>query len=64
MNANVGSIDKIVRFILGAALLSLVFLIQGPERWLGLTGIILLGTGLISWCPIYFLFGINTCAKK
>ena len=47
---NVGKMDRIIRIILGLALLSLVVLV--PTQW-GWLGLIFLITGLVSWCPIY-----------
>lgn len=61
MNRNVGSIDRIVRIILGIALLSPLFLLQGNMRWWGLIGVVLLLTGFVGWCPAYGLFGISSC---
>ena len=29
--------------------------------WFGLAGLIFLVTGIVGWCPIFALFGINTC---
>ena len=49
--------------VIGLALLSLVFLVEGDIRWWGLVGAILVGTGFIGWCPAYLPFGINTCKK-
>ena len=63
MNANVGNTDKIVRLVLALALFSLFFLLPGNEKWLGALGIVPLVTGLVNWCPLYMLFGINTCSK-
>lgn len=61
--ANVGSIDKILRIVVGAALLVLTFV--GPFTatlypW-GLIGIVPLVTGLIGWCPLYSILGLSTC---
>jgi hypothetical protein len=64
MNLNVGSTDRILRIVAGLALLSLVVLLDGAARWLGLIGIVPLATGLVRWCPAYTLFGINTCGAK
>lgn len=61
MNANVGSTDKSIRVVLGIVLLSLFFILEGNLRYLGLIGIIPLVTAAIGWCPLYTLFGINTC---
>jgi len=59
---NVGGIDRILRIIVGLALLSLVFI--GPKTLWGLVGVIPLGTGLVRFCPAYLPFGIKTCAKS
>jgi cadmium resistance protein CadD (predicted permease) len=63
MKANVGKIDKGVRLVLALALFSLFVLLQGDRKWLGLLGFVPLLTGLISWCPLYTLFGVNTCKR-
>jgi hypothetical protein len=59
---NVGTVDKVIRIILGLALLALVFV--GPQTPWGWIGIIPLATGLIGFCPLYSVFGINTCPTK
>lgn len=59
---NEGKIDRTLRVILGAALLSLVFV--GPQTAWGWVGVVPLVTGLIGNCPVYSLFGINTCNVK
>ena len=61
MKVNVGGIDKALRIIVGIGLLSLIFLVEGPAKWWGLIGLIPLGTGLFSFCPLYALFGLSTC---
>jgi len=61
MNANVGSIDRTVRVILGLAILSAVFWAPGSARWFGLIGLVPLLTAFIRFCPLYTVFGINTC---
>lgn len=63
MNANVGKIDKRVRLVLALVLFSLFFVLQGDLKWLGLLGMVPLATGLVSWCPLYMLFGVNTCRR-
>lgn len=63
MNANVGKIDKMVRLVLALVLFSLFFVLQGDLKWLGLLGIVPLATGLVNWCPLYMLFGVNTCRR-
>lgn len=64
MKKNVGSFDKIFRIVVGLGLLSLLFLLEAPMRYLGLIGLVPLGTALMGWCPLYTLFGINTCKVK
>ncbi|MCK6559764.1 DUF2892 domain-containing protein [candidate division KSB1 bacterium] len=64
MKANVGSLDKTVRLILALVLFSLYFVLEGNLRFLALVGFIPLLTGLVSWCPLYALFGLSTCPAK
>jgi hypothetical protein len=45
-------------------LLSLVFVLDGSNRWWGLIGLPLLATGVLRWCPAYLPFGIKTCKTK
>jgi len=61
--ANVGTVDKVVRIVVGAALIALTFVGPYTETlypW-GLIGIVPLVTGLIGWCPAYSILGIKTC---
>lgn len=64
MQTNVGKVDRLLRFVAGIALLSLLFLLQSPLKWLGLLGIAYIATGLLRWCPAYSVLGINTCETK
>jgi len=61
MNANVGTVDRVMRIIIGLALISLVFI--GPQTPWGWIGIVPLATALVRWCPLYTLLGINTCNR-
>ncbi len=63
MEANVGGADRVARIVVGIALLSLFFLLEGGARWWGLVGVVLIATGLLRWCPAYIPFGIKTCRK-
>ena len=63
MRSNVGPLDRTIRIIVGLALLSLFFLLEGPAHWLGLIGFGPLLTGLVRWCPGYVPLGINTCRR-
>jgi hypothetical protein len=61
MKQNVHNIERIVRIIVGLAIVSLVFI--GPQSAWGWLGLIPLATGIIGWCPPYALFGFSTCKK-
>lgn len=63
MRANVGSVDRVVRSVLGLAILSLWFVLEGPSRWWALVGLVPLVTALIGWCPAYGALGLSTCRK-
>lgn len=56
---NVGSVDRMLRIVLGIVLLALVFV--GPKTMWGLIGVVPLVTGLFRTCPLYSLLGIRTC---
>jgi hypothetical protein len=64
MNANVGGMDRILRIVVGIALLSLFFILQGNARYIGLLGIVAIATGVFRFCPAYTLLGVNTCSTK
>jgi len=57
MKKNVGAAQKRLRVVAGILLLSLLFVLDGNARWLGLLGLIPLLTGLFSFCPVYWLVG-------
>lgn len=68
MTANVGSFDRILRFVIGVALIALPFvtvysLWDSPVMTYGAiaAGSVLVLTALISICPLYSLFGVRTC---
>ncbi len=63
MSTNVGGIDRILRIVVGIALL--LFAITGKPatgfNWVGWIGVVPLLTAAIGWCPAYTLLGMNTC---
>ena len=62
---NVGGIDRILRIVVGLALIAGFFLNPDASlRWLYLIGIVPLATGLFSTCPLYSLLGVSTCPMK
>ena len=62
MSRNEGTVDRALRIILGLALIALVFV--GPQTAWGWVGVVPLATGLVGFCPLYRLLGINTCAIR
>ena len=62
MVKNVGIVDKVLRTVLGIALLAMVFF--GPQTPWGWLGLIPLATAAMSWCPLYNLLGISTCPVR
>jgi len=64
MQVNVGKTDKTIRIIAGIALLSLILILEGGWRWIGLLGLVPLATALANRCPLYVPFGINTANNK
>mgnify|MGYP002713095782 CR=1 FL=1 len=62
---NEGTIDRVLRVILGAGLILGYFLNpDGAWSWAYWLGLIPLVTGLVGWCGIYAALGINTCKLK
>ncbi len=59
MSKNVGGIDRILRIVVGLALIGLTLAgIIGMWGWIG---VVPLATAAIGWCPAYLPFGIRTC---
>ena len=67
MKANMGTTDKVIRIVLAAAIAGLYLggVISGTIAIVGLAvvGIFVL-TSLIGFCPMYAIFGLNTCKTK
>ena len=66
MQKNVGGIDKILRLVIGVALIGWGVMNQ---NWLGAIGILPLMSGLMSTCGLYSILGISTscgscCSNK
>lgn len=58
MKNNVGTTDKLIRFVIGA-----LFLIAAViwSWWLLIPAVISFVTAITGFCGLYSLFGINTC---
>ena len=63
MTANVGTVDRLARIVLGLALIAfaLGYIAPGTSwSWVGWIGVVPILTALFSTCPAYSLFGIST----
>ncbi len=64
MSANVGSADKIIRFVI-AAVAVILAIATGPSAILGIilfiVAAVMVLTALVGVCPLYKLIGVNTC---
>ena len=60
MKCNVGTTDKIIRILLGLAIIA-----AGAyfKTWWGAVGIVPLFAA-VGWCPAYVPFGISSCSTK
>ena len=59
MKCNVGGVERGIRIVVGALLVSLVFV--GPQTPWGWIGILPLATGIFGFCPAWLGLGINAC---
>jgi hypothetical protein len=58
MKKNVGGVDRLIRIVLGVALLASGIMYHS---WWGAIAIIPFATALINFCPLYTVLGIKTC---
>ena len=62
MTTNMGGTDRILRIVLGLALIVMTLTgVIGAWGWLGL---IPLATAAFGFCPLYKMLGMNTCPMK
>lgn len=62
MKSNVGGIDRILRIVLGIALIALT--VTGTIGLWGWIGVVPLATAAMGSCPLYTLLGFSTCPVK
>lgn len=69
MTANLGTVDRVVRLVLGIILLAIPFLSGMTLFESGLAtaisvilGLVMLATSSMKFCPLYRIFGIRTCS--
>lgn len=67
MKKNMGSTDRILRIII-AAVFAILYFTGTVSGTLGLVllilGAVFVLTSLMSFCPLYTIFGLSTCATK
>ena len=61
MIANIGTVDRVLRIVIGLLLIVLAY--GGTIGAWGYLGIVPLLTGVVRFCPAYKLLGMDTCAK-
>jgi hypothetical protein len=67
MTANVGSVDRVLRALLGIVLILAPFvsgaaMFQGPLMWVSvIVGAVMLFTAVTRFCLLYRVLGITTC---
>lgn len=59
MSKNLGGLDRILRLLVGIALIALA--VTGVIGVWGYIGVVPLLTAAIGWCPAYLPLGIRTC---
>lgn len=65
MKTNTGSTDRIIRIVLAIIIGYYAYSTSFETAWLQIVlyvvSVILLLTAFVKFCPLYMLFGINTC---
>jgi len=67
MTANIGSIDRIARLIIGLLLIAYAIPLGFAHtgwNWVGWIGVVPLLTAIFGFCPAYSLLGVSTCPMK
>jgi hypothetical protein len=60
---NVGKVDRVLRFLLGVALLGLYGALESPWKYATLLGLVLIATAATGYCPLYRFAGLSTCKR-
>ncbi len=64
MQKNMGMVQRIIWIVAGLALIAWAVMGSGDYNWIGWVGVVPLLTGLIGWCAINAVLGINTAEKR
>ncbi len=61
MKKNVGTIDRVIRAVVGLVIFAIGIYFKS---WWAVVGIIPIATAVVGWCPPYALLGVNTCSVE
>jgi|LakMenEpi03Aug12_release.lakeMendotaPanAssembly.Ray.scaffolds.fasta_scaffold5372851_1 hypothetical protein len=67
MKKNLGSKDKVIRYIIAivAILIALLSNVSGLTQAILIAfAVIFIGTSLLSFCPLYAIVGLKTCKNE
>ncbi len=68
MKKNVGNLDKLFRLLIAVVIFLFVYKDKGETNTMQIILLVIAFifalTSLLNYCPIYSLFGINTCKKN
>jgi hypothetical protein len=67
MTTNVGMADRIVRIVIGIALIAFALNYFYPDtgyNWIGWIGVVPIMTAIFGTCPLYSVVGMSTCPRK
>ncbi|MCC6912735.1 MAG: DUF2892 domain-containing protein [Rhodospirillaceae bacterium] len=66
MTKNIGTVDRILRIVVGLVLIAYAIPIGFPAtgwNWTGWIGLVPLLTAIVRICPLYSLLGLTTCPR-
>ena len=67
MTKNIGGMEQMIRLVLGVLALGMA-VFGGLPTWAvvvtGVVGVVALVTGSLKYCPVWTLFGVNTCPLR
>lgn len=64
MQKNMGTAQRVIWVIAGLALIAWAVSGAGAYSWIGWVGVVPLLTGLVGWCAINAVLGINTAKES
>ena len=63
MSVNVGTIDRVLRVVIGLALIAFAIPLGFPQtgwNWIGWIGVVPIITAVVGNCPAYSVLGLST----